>query len=228
MAVLRTFTWDEPRTVSDVLKHEYSGDYCHETVTILSGSGKLEIGTVLAKITKGAATAAAKSGGNTGNGALTMDATTPVLAGAQAGVYKVRFVAAVSDGGLFEVEDPTGVVIGTGTVGTAWAEQVKFSIADGATDFVVGDGFDITVAAGSGKWAPYEHGAINGLSDDAVVLLQYVDATDADQPAQVLFRGPAVCGHNGYVWDDSVDNQAKKDAAIALLEKRGIITRASA
>lgn len=50
-----------------------------------------------------------------------------------------------SGGGTFSVTDPDGIVIGTGTVGNAFATQIAFSIADGSPDFVVGDGFDVTV-----------------------------------------------------------------------------------
>ena len=44
----------------------------------------------------GAASVAAKSGGNTGTGTLTMDATTPILAFAIAGVYAVRCIEAAA------------------------------------------------------------------------------------------------------------------------------------
>lgn len=91
-------------------------------------------------------TSAAKSGGNTGTGALTMDATTPVLSGAVDGVYTVRCITAATDSGTFRVTAPNGTVLGDVAVGATFANQVKFAIADGGTDFIVGDGFDITVA----------------------------------------------------------------------------------
>ena len=47
---LRTMTFNEPNAVSDVLKYE-DGSYSRDTVTIASGAGVLDIGTVLGKIT---------------------------------------------------------------------------------------------------------------------------------------------------------------------------------
>ncbi len=228
MAALRTLTWDEPKVISDVLKHSYSSDYNNETITIASGAGKLGIGAVLGKVATGAATAAAKSGGNTGNGTLTVDATTPVLAGAKAGVYTVRFISEASDGGRFLVEDPDGIVIGSAAVGETFADQIKFATADGATDFAEGDGFDITVAAGSGKYVASDYDGTNGSKEAVAVLLEPVDATSADVEAIALVRGPAVLGRLGLEWDDSYDSEAKKDEAISQLAALGIITRASA
>jgi len=45
---LRTTTFNEPKNLSDVLKSEVNGTMSREVVTILSGAGVLEIGTVLA------------------------------------------------------------------------------------------------------------------------------------------------------------------------------------
>lgn len=102
---------------------------------------------VLTPAAGGSAVSAAKSGGNTGGGSLTLDVTTPVLAGAKVGVYTVRCITAATDSGTFRVTDPDGFVIGDVAVGATFANDIKFAIADGAPDFVVGDGFDITVSA---------------------------------------------------------------------------------
>lgn len=50
MVALRTQTWDEPGNVADVVKMEHA-TYSRDLVTIASGAGVLEIGTVLGKIT---------------------------------------------------------------------------------------------------------------------------------------------------------------------------------
>lgn len=92
-------------------------------------------------------TSAIKPGGNTGNGTLTMDATTNTLVGVQVGVYTVRLTTAAVNGGTFTVTDPAGTVLGTVVVGATFSNQIKFSTSDGAADFVVGDGFNITVNA---------------------------------------------------------------------------------
>src|SRR5262245_26221184 len=82
--------------------------------------------------------------GNTGNGVLTL-AAPPASAAVKDGKYTVRFVEPVTNLGNFIVEDPHGVAVGEGVVGTLFDGEVRFTIADGATDFVVNDSFTITV-----------------------------------------------------------------------------------
>jgi predicted nucleic acid-binding Zn-ribbon protein len=91
--------------------------------------------------------------GNTGNGVMTLDATTPLLAGAQSGVYTATATAAATDSGTFRVTDPNGSVLGDVAVGATFANQIKFVIADGSTDFIVGDKFTVTVAIDVGRVA---------------------------------------------------------------------------
>jgi hypothetical protein len=107
----------------------------------------LGAGTVLGRVLASAATAVFTG---TGNGALTMDATTPLLAGVQEGVYRAICVEPGTNVGTFAVYDPKGILLGTHVVaGTAFSNQIKFAIADGSTDFVAGDRFDIYVRAGT-------------------------------------------------------------------------------
>lgn len=224
---LRTTSFAEPANISDVVKYEH-GTYCREVAIILSGAGVLEIGTPLGKITAGAASTAAKSGGNTGNGTITMDGTTPVLAGAKAGVYTALCIAAATNGGTFEIKDPDGFVLGTVAVAATFSNDIKFVIADGATDFIVGDGFDITIAAGSGKYVAVNPAGNDGRQIADAMLLQKIDATSADKQVVVLARGPAEISNLGIVWPAAVDSDAKKAAVLHQLSAKGIITRASA
>lgn len=217
-----------PATIGALLKYELDGNYTRETVTLKSGAN-YALGSVLGKITIGSATAATKSGGNTGNGAMTLDATTPVLAGAKVGVYAVRCVAAAVDGGTFRIEDPDGYVLGDVAVGATFADGVKFAIADGSTDFVVGDGFDITVAAGSGKYTLSPVAAVDGSGVAVAVLLDAVDATDADaEGVVVLARGPSIVSADALVYAASVDDAAKKATKRGQLVAVGIVSRATA
>ena len=82
-------------------------------------------------------------GANTGNGvmgAITVTARTPC------GRYRLKIVAAAVNAGTFIVEDPFGRLLSTGTVGVAFsAGGLAFTLADGAADFVAGDGFYIDV-----------------------------------------------------------------------------------
>jgi hypothetical protein len=146
----------EKNYAAEFLLSEGNGNISRANITLAITAFALAAGTLLAVSAFGAPVVAAKAGGNIGNGALTMDAVTPLLAGAKVGVYSVRCVAAAANGGTFEVQDPEGFVLGNVAVGAAFADDVKFAIADGATDFVVGDGFDITVSEGSGQYVAYD------------------------------------------------------------------------
>ncbi len=151
-----------------------------EEIILLTGQN-LTRGALLGRIATGGATAAAKSGGNTGNGTITMDATTPVLAGAKTGVYRATVITAAANGGTFRVEDPDGNVLGDVAVGGTFADDIKFVIADGSTDFIVGDAFDITVAAGSGKYKLSLAAAADGSQVPDAILVHDTDATSADK-----------------------------------------------
>lgn len=89
---------------------------------------------------------AAADAGNTGNGVLTL-ATPKVAAPVVEGVYRVRITEPAANAGSFTVERPDGVEYADGTVAVAFDNEVRFTLADGATDFVAGDSFTITVTA---------------------------------------------------------------------------------
>ena len=171
-------------------------------ITIVLGAGVLAAGTVLGKILKGAATAAAKTGGNTGNGTLALDETTPILAGAKPGIYKVRVIraaiAAIGETspamkGIAELKDPDGNILEVfdiaGDPGTTISNQVKFAMEEGATPFVLGDGFDITIAAGSGSYKAYDKDNLDGSEVAELILADDVDATSAAVKATAYAAG---------------------------------------
>jgi hypothetical protein len=221
MAVVANY----PKLSGDWLRHELDARIHRQQVVILSGTGNLTTGAVLGKITVGAASSAAKAGGNTGGGSLTLDVGTPVLKGAKAGAYQVRCIGLAANGGMFSVTDPDGVLIGTYTIGgAAFAKHVKFAMADVGTDFAVGDGFDITVAAGSGKVALYDPTAVNGCATPFGILLDARDASSADAPA-VVVTGEAEIVALNLTWGAAVDDADKKAAGLALLAKLGFRAR---
>jgi len=224
-----TVTATYPRLSHDWLKHETDVALSREVVTIKAAAGKLDTGMVLGKITVGAASSAAKSGGNTGNGALTLDATTPVLTGAKAGVYAVRAVGVAANGASFSVTDPDGFVIGNYTIGgPAFATGIKFAIADGATDFVLGDGFDITVAAGSGKYVACDLAAVDGSQVPAALLKDYTDASGVADVKAVAIVGFAEVVMAELAWHASINLIAEKRAVMATLAAKHIKNRAVA
>lgn len=155
-----------------------AGDAKAVTRSIVLDTGNLTRGSLLGKITVGAATSAARAGGNTGNGTM---GTVTVGAGAKSGVYRLRVVEAASNAGQFQVVDPEGDVVGIGSVAVAFAGGgLSFTLADGSTDFVVGDGFDITVAAGTGKYVLSAAAATDGSQIPVAILAEDADATNAD------------------------------------------------
>jgi hypothetical protein len=221
---------------SSVLKYFLHEEFNFEQGLIKAGSqvnsaALADIGAVLGQITLGAASVAAKSGGNTGGGALTLDVTTPILDLAEAGIYTVRCVVptgseAVIHKGIFEVRNPSGRVLGEVEVGATFANQIKFSIAYATADYVVGDGFDVTIAAGSGKYVPHDAAALDGSQKAAAIVARAVtiDASN-DTPAALLVRGPAVVVSDALIWKTGIAASAKA-SAVAVLQALGIVSRA--
>lgn len=203
---------------------EGDGHLSRDNKTLITGQN-LVAGTVCGLINVGTGTAAIKGGGNTGNGVFTMDATNPVRPGAKVGVYTVRCIAAATNSGTFRVEDPDGYVLGDVAVAATFDDDVKFSVADGAADFIVGDGFDITVVAGSGKVTQFSLTAnvANGSQNAACVLFGSVDATSADQPCVVVSRVAEVNGAE-LIWPAGI-TAPQQAAATAQLAALGIIVR---
>lgn len=148
-----------------------------KSVTVLTGRS-LARGTVLGRVLLGAVSTGFAG---TGNGTITMDATTPILANAQAGAYTAKCITAATDGGTFRVFDPKGNALGDVAVGGTFANQIKFVIADGSTDFTVGATFTITIAAGSKKAKAVDSAAVDGSQYPYAVLVDATDATDADK-----------------------------------------------
>lgn len=198
---------------------EANGNRARDNGTLITGQN-LVAGAVLGKITTGGATTALVG---TGNGTITMDATNPVRDGAKVGAYTATCIVAAVNGGTFRVEDPEGFVLGDVAVGATFDDDIRFVINDGATDYVVGDKFTITVAAGSGKWKVLAPAAQDGSQRAAGVLLADTDATSADKACVVVARQAEVNGLD-LTWPGSI-TQAQKDAAIAQLAAAGIIVR---
>lgn len=214
-------TTTAPRIITDVITHEVSPQWGRQVLTLLAGYAA-QIGTVLARILLGSATSAAKAGGNTGNGTLVLDATTPILAGARDGVYTVRFTAATT----FTVENPDGVVIGTGANGTAFSDDIKFVTTAGGTAFIAGDGFDITVAgAAIEKVVPLDLTGVDGSQIAYAVSIAEKAIALVDQPLLSVARGTVVDSEE-LLWPAGITT-AQKNAALHTLRERGIVARAS-
>lgn len=145
-------------------------------VTLKSGQGILARGTVLGII--GLAASAAVAGANTGNGVI---GAVTLGAGAKLGTYKLRCITAASNAGTFAVYAPDGSRLPDATVAVAYANsQLGFTIADGATDFIVGDTFTIAVIAGSLKAVKVNSVNVDGSGVADCILTDTVDTTAED------------------------------------------------
>src|SRR5690242_17245037 len=93
---------------------ESEGPYHTREAVVIALSQTIIPGTVLARnaVAANVTSAAAAGAANTGNGVITLDATTPVLDGAKDGNYRAVCIAVAANGGEFEVFDPNGVSIG--------------------------------------------------------------------------------------------------------------------
>jgi hypothetical protein len=225
MSITRSFSVGRPTLLTALLKYEVNPEFCREQLTLLAGDGaerSVVVGQLLGLSSATAVTVAAAAG-NTGNGAFTL-ADPAIAAGTPAGNYEVICIAAAANGGTFEIFDPSGVAVGTAKVGVAYAGALKFTIADGAADFVVGDSFTVTVPAGT-KAKEWDPAAIDGSAAvAAIVLAPAVAADGADSTVLALSRGPAIITDSGIAWPDGVTDD-QKAGAIAALAALAIIVR---
>ncbi len=217
----------ERKYLGDWLKFEADNHYSRDIVTVLAGSGaarELLTGMVLGRITKGTAASAAVAG-NVGNGTITAAPT--VGQAAKSGVYRIVCIEPATDGGKFTIEDPDGVLVGIATVGVEFTTHLTFTIADGSTDFVAGDSFTITVAAGSGKVKQIDFAAADGSNVACGLLLLDTTAPDGADWSGVAIVRNAIVSDNGITWPaGATANQ--KSVAIAQLKSAGILVRQGA
>jgi hypothetical protein len=166
-----TILTSNPRIAEFVLT-EAKGQRSRENIVVTQSGAEVLSGTLLAQAGDAGAGSTAATAGNTGNptfGAITVGAL------AVAGAYNLTFTAATK----FDVEDPDGVKIGSGTTGVAFSKSgVGFTLTAGGTPAVAGDSFTITIAAGNGKYVPY---TANGAAGAATaVLYNYLPAATGD------------------------------------------------
>lgn len=205
----------EKNHAAEFLLSEGNGQISRLQIMLAITAVALDAGAVLARKDIGDATVAAKAGGNTGNGTLTLDATTPELAGVMEGIYSVRCIEAAANGGVFEVKDPDGFSLGQVAVGATFSDHLKFAIADGATDFIVGDGFDITVAAGTGEYVPYADATADLLPASAILY--------APAPISAVAQRAVGIVRQAEVAADRLVGLT--DTARVALDARGIVVR---
>lgn len=200
------------------LLSEAPGDRSRQQVTIENGTGSdvtHEAGTVLARV-EGAGTAVA--GTNTGTGAM---GTITETGDAVPGVYTLKIVRAASNAGDFDVYAPDGSVIGTGKVGVAFsAGGLAFTLADGSTDFIVGDSFAITVTDSGKRVVATATGA-----RASAVLFNTVTVPASGSHLATTIERDAVVDFDELVWGATISSDALKAKARNQLLARGIVAR---
>lgn len=175
MATLKS----EPR-IRAVILSEAPGQLSRENIVVTQSGTAVKSGTLLTQSGDAGAASFAVDAGSTGNptsGAIT------VTSAALPGKYNVTFTAATK----FDVEDPNGVKIGSGTTAVAFSKKgLAFTLTAGATPAVAGDTATITVAAGTGKYIPYTASGAAGPAD--AVLYNYLPAATGDVKAVAFVR----------------------------------------
>jgi hypothetical protein len=214
---------------STVVKHEYepSIGFCRDAITVNDAAATYTVGTVLGRfLASPVATAAAVVG--TGNGAI---GTVTATAKAKIGTYTVRIVKAVANAGEFNVLDPNGKVIGTGTVAVAFTSpDLTFTLADGSTDFALGDTISIAVS-GTEKYKKVEATATDGTDVARAIFIADVlgnsgdlaVAATTDTTVLAITRGPVVVSKSKLSFGASVDTAAELAKAYAELAAVGIL-----
>lgn len=162
-----------------------------------TGAGTVVEGTILARQSVSTTVTAAADGGNTGDGTVTL---ATVVAGPEVplvGAYNFECIEAVTNGGVFKLVDPNDAVVNgyipltVGAGGTTVIESngLQFTVTDGATDFIVGDKFSLTVAA-DGDLVPYVIAGAGGAQIPVAILTYDVTATGAaDIPVRAGVKG---------------------------------------
>jgi hypothetical protein len=192
---------------------------------VIAASQTLLAGAILGLISIGALSAEATAfAGNTGDGA--MGAVT-VDVGAQTGTWKVLITEPGANVGNFIVERPDGSIDGQGDVAAAYNGGINFTLADGATDFAAGDGFNIVVvdaaATGEGQYVKHDPEGTNGSQNVAGVLYNSVTTGVGETADAVAIVRDAEVIDARLVYDDH--DTTEKAAVRTALKAMGVIVR---
>ncbi|MDP2214765.1 head decoration protein [Phenylobacterium sp.] len=193
----------------------------------LGESQEIEPGQPLARVLAdtGVEVTAAAVAGNTGNGVLIL-ADPAYSKAARSGRYKAICVVEAANGGRFRVDDPNGVEIGQVNVGAAFNKAVKFAIADGATDFAVGDTFDILVDldAGGEMVVAWDPTANDGTEIAACLPMYRYKTGEGERLAIATFARDAEIKADHIAWPAGVTAE-QKETALQQFALHGLIAR---
>jgi len=208
----------ESNYLGDVLKYEAPNLISRDEVTLTAGN--LALGAVVGRK---APAVTVTPGTNTGNGVMGAVTLGPV---ALPGNYVLTCKTKVTNAGVFSVVDPRGLPLPDLTVAVAYAgDHINCTLADGSTDFEVGDKFTIAVSVAS-EVGEFNPAASDGLQFAAGVLVEAVDASAAAKQTVILARD-AIVSRPALVWK-SGSTAPQKALAIAQLKTLGILVREGA
>jgi hypothetical protein len=172
--------------------------YRQEVVKFTAAQTYLE-GAILARKLLSDTVSVAADGGNTGDGTVTAAALAsggPALVGA----YNLECTAAVTNGGVFKLEDPNGIELenaitipaGAGNSIVFVGHGLTFTLTDGATDFIVGDKFSLTTTE-DGVLEAYAADGVDGTEIPMSLMPRArTEASGANYPQSVLVEGEVV------------------------------------
>jgi hypothetical protein len=204
----------EGKHAGEFIVSEANGKLSREAGVLASGNN-LTTCSVLGQVVAGTATA---NVGNTGDGVV---GAVTIGSNFQEGTYTLTCTAAAANAGTFSVVAPDGTVLPSLTVAVAYTGQINLTIADGATDFIVGD--SVTVAVVVGNYAEFNPAGTNGTQVATGILFDNTDATLADTDCVVVKRLAEV-RDSDLVWKTGTTTD-QKTAAKAQLLKAFIVAR---
>jgi hypothetical protein len=193
-----------------------------------AGTDTFVKGTILARRAVALVPTASAVQGGTGTGTVTALAVTDGPIVPMPGVYVLQLIEAVAHGGVFKLTDPNGQVVApylamnttTGAAAVFEAGGLRFTVTD-ATDFVLANYFEITVAA-DGTLVPYNPAGAGGEQIPTAVLTYEVSRTGAGTvKVRALVKGSV--NKNRLVIDVDGTNANVTDSVIDKLRDYGII-----
>lgn len=160
------------------------------------GAATWALGVIMAKalVAAGAVTADA---GNTGDGTVTGFALAPG-GPPLPGDWNLECTFAVTNGGVFKLEDPNGEIVadnltlrvGAGLATSFSIAGIQFIVTDGATDFIAGDKFALAVTDLESVWRPWVEDALDGTGEAKGILpYEKVATGSGDVYGRVLVGG---------------------------------------
>jgi len=214
---------DTGRVVDAAILPTYKDD-----VVNFGGAATYAEGTLLARRKVATAITPAAGGGNIGDGTVTAAAVVGGPVVPLVGTYVLTCITAVTNGGIWKLEDPNGGLVagylpqtvGAGAATVFEVGGLTFTITDGAADFVAGDTFNLPVVA-DGDLVPFAPAGVGGAQLPVAVLPYALTATGAgDLRARVLVGGKV--NATRLIIDADGDGSNITDEILAQLRSAGI------